>query len=87
METELAYFLTPPDFVPTGKSTCVIVTFSNKDWFSDWEEDKVKKRGQVYENLKSVFVDQIWTQVLRHFPHLEDKVRYKTGERFSAVLN
>nr|XP_002122272.2 all-trans-retinol 13,14-reductase [Ciona intestinalis] len=62
-----------------NKSSCVVVTFANLKWFADWEKDSVKKRGNVYENLKKVFVDQVWNQVLHNFPHLEGKVLHMEG--------
>jgi len=57
-----------------GKSTCVIVIFVNADWFGDWKEERVQKRDQVYESRKSICVDQVWKQVVRHFPVLENRV-------------
>uniref|UniRef100_H2Z8M0 Amine oxidase domain-containing protein n=1 Tax=Ciona savignyi TaxID=51511 RepID=H2Z8M0_CIOSA len=57
-----------------NKSSCVVVTFSNLDWFSEWQEDGVKKRGKVYNDLKMTFVNQIWKQVTHSFPRLEGKV-------------
>ncbi|XP_076820547.1 all-trans-retinol 13,14-reductase-like [Clavelina lepadiformis] len=62
-----------------GKSTCVVVTFSSLSWFEEWKDADVKKRGAVYNNLKSSFVNQAWKQVLVHFPHLEDKVESLEG--------
>ena len=62
-----------------GKSTCIVVTLSSLAWFEEWKDEKVKKRGIVYDNLKSTFVNQAWTQVLERFPRLRDKVDYIKG--------
>ena len=45
-----------------GKSTCVVVTFSSLSWFEEWKDADVKKRGAVYNNLKSSFVNQAHMQ-------------------------
>jgi len=57
-----------------GKSNAAIVTFSNLKWFKQWEQDNVKRRGLVYDDLKQAFVDQAWSQITRLFPNLKDKV-------------
>ncbi|XP_039261949.2 all-trans-retinol 13,14-reductase-like isoform X1 [Styela clava] len=58
------------------KSVCVIVTFASWEWFKQWKEDRVMKRGIVYQNLKQAFQDRIWSQVTQLFPQLEGKVEY-----------
>ncbi len=35
-----------------GKSTAAIVTLSNWDWFKDWKDKGVKKRGDDYTEIK-----------------------------------
>ena len=59
-----------------NKSTCIIITLSSMSWFKDWCDDKVKKRGAIYDGLKSTFVSQAWSQVLDKFPQLKDKVEF-----------
>lgn len=59
-----------------GKSTCALVTFSNIEWFREWDDQPVRKRGNEYLDLKTSFGQQAWKQVLKLFPHLEDKVEY-----------
>jgi len=56
-----------------GKSSCIIITLSSLSWFEEWKDEKVKKRGSVYNGLKSSFTNQAWTQVLEKFPQLENK--------------
>jgi len=57
-----------------GKSTCVVVSFSKYEWFADWENNQCKRRGQEYEEVKEAFADQAWSQVVKLFPQLKDKV-------------
>nr|XP_039257948.1 all-trans-retinol 13,14-reductase-like [Styela clava] len=59
-----------------GKSVCVIVTLLNWEWFEEWEHERVKKRGPVYENLKKSFQDKMLKLMLNIHPHLEDKIEY-----------
>jgi len=63
-----------------GKSTCAIVTFSNYEWFKEWAVKPCHKRGPEYDGIKNAFGEQAWSQVLKLFPHLKDKVAYmETG--------
>ena len=57
-----------------GKSTCIVVTLSALPWFNEWKEEKTGSRGAVYNNLKTTFMNQAWSQVLNRFPELKDKV-------------
>ncbi|KAM6035018.1 all-trans-retinol 13,14-reductase isoform 2-T2 [Theristicus caerulescens] len=42
-----------------GKSTLAIVTFAKYEWFEEWKDKQVNKRGDDYEELKKTFVDTI----------------------------
>ena len=57
-----------------GKCACTVVSFGNWDWFSEWEDSTLNKRGAEYENLKKQFAEQMWSQVLALYPQLKDKV-------------
>ena len=57
-----------------NKTTCAVVTFASMSWFEEWKDEKVKKRGTTYQNLKSTLIDQTWKQVVKIFPQLKDKV-------------
>lgn len=59
-----------------GKSVCVVVTFSNWEWFQEWNDNRVMKRGHVYQDLKRTFQDRAWQQILKLFPQFEGKVEY-----------
>ena len=73
--------------VVSGKSVCTVVTLANWDWFKDWENDKVTKRGDDYDRIKNSIRDRMWEQVLAFFPHLEDKVEntYTPMLRFTPL--
>uniref|UniRef100_UPI00358FEBBE all-trans-retinol 13,14-reductase isoform X1 n=1 Tax=Myxine glutinosa TaxID=7769 RepID=UPI00358FEBBE len=59
-----------------GVSTMAVVSISRNDWFSEWSSGKVRKRGDEYEALKGAFGQLILDQVIKIFPHLEDKIEY-----------
>lgn len=58
----------------SDKSTCLIITLSKYDWYSRWEEEKVKKRGEDYDGLKNAIGKQMWNQCIQLFPKLEGRV-------------
>jgi all-trans-retinol 13,14-reductase len=59
-----------------NKSTCIVITFGNFEWFSEWESSRVKHRGTAYEDLKKKIGDILWKQTLASFPQLQDKVEF-----------
>jgi len=59
-----------------GKSTCAIVTLANWDWFKQWQDKSVKKRGDDYEEIKQSIGHQMIEQVCQLFPQLTDKILY-----------
>jgi len=59
-----------------GKSVCTTVTLANWEWFSQWEKERVLKRGEDYESVKMAIGRKMWEQVLAIFPQLADKVEY-----------
>uniref|UniRef100_A0A8C0B4K7 All-trans-retinol 13,14-reductase n=1 Tax=Buteo japonicus TaxID=224669 RepID=A0A8C0B4K7_9AVES len=62
-----------------GKSTLAIVTFTKYEWFEEWKDEKVKKRGDDYEELKKTFVDTIMQVVFKLYPRIEDRIEYISG--------
>lgn len=58
-----------------GKSTLAIVTFAKYEWFEEWKDEPVNKRGDAYEDLKKTFVDAVMEVVFKLYPNIEDKVR------------
>ena len=57
------------------KSTCLVITLCPYRWFAEWEDGKVKHRGDEYEGYKKQFQQNLWEQTCQTFPQLEDKVR------------
>jgi len=51
------------------------VTFAKYEWFEEWKDEQVKKRGDDYEDLKKAFVDAIMQVVFKLYPRIEDRVR------------
>ncbi|XP_071585383.1 all-trans-retinol 13,14-reductase [Heliangelus exortis] len=62
-----------------GKSTLSIVTFAKYEWFEEWEDREVHRRGEEYEGLKQSFVGAIMQEVFKLYPGIEDKVEYLSG--------
>ncbi|KAK3740160.1 hypothetical protein QZH41_014090, partial [Actinostola sp. cb2023] len=58
------------------KSTCTIVSFAPFEWFQQWEDKRVMKRGEDYEELKHRIGRRMWEQTCRHFPQLKDKEEF-----------
>ncbi|KAM6369617.1 LOW QUALITY PROTEIN: all-trans-retinol 13,14-reductase [Pluvialis apricaria] len=62
-----------------GKSTLAIVTFAKYEWFEEWKDKQVNKRGDDYEELKKTFVDAIMQAVFKLYPRIEDRIEYISG--------
>ncbi|NXS55151.1 RETST reductase, partial [Brachypteracias leptosomus] len=62
-----------------GKSTVAIVTFAKYEWFEEWKDKPVHKRGDDYEDLKKTFVDAIMQTVFKLYPRIEDRIEYISG--------
>ncbi|KAM6232089.1 all-trans-retinol 13,14-reductase isoform 1-T1 [Spheniscus humboldti] len=62
-----------------GKSTLAIVTFAKYEWFEEWKDKQVNKRGDDYEELKKTFVDTIMQAVFKLYPRIEDRIEYISG--------
>uniref|UniRef100_A0A670JW47 All-trans-retinol 13,14-reductase n=1 Tax=Podarcis muralis TaxID=64176 RepID=A0A670JW47_PODMU len=57
-----------------GKSTLIVLTAAKYEWFEEWKEEKVSKRGAVYEAFKNSFVDNIMDTVLKVYPQIKDQI-------------
>uniref|UniRef100_A0A3Q2TMG1 Putative all-trans-retinol 13,14-reductase n=1 Tax=Fundulus heteroclitus TaxID=8078 RepID=A0A3Q2TMG1_FUNHE len=57
-----------------GKSCMTLLTMARYEWFEDWEETKVGKRGQEYLDLKNNMAQELLEWALTIFPQLRDKV-------------
>ncbi|KAK2513920.1 Retsat [Columba livia] len=62
-----------------GKSTISILTFAKYEWFEEWKDEQVNKRGDDYEDLKKAFVDVIMQAVFKLYPRIEDRIEYISG--------
>ncbi|CAM9757981.1 unnamed protein product [Bubo scandiacus] len=62
-----------------GKSTLAIVSFAKYEWFEEWKDKQVNKRGDDYEELKKTFVDAIMQAVFKLYPRIEDRIEYISG--------
>lgn len=51
------------------------MTFAKYEWFEEWKDEPVNKRGDDYEDLKKTFVDAVMEVVFKLYPNIEDKVR------------
>uniref|UniRef100_A0A8B9FAF4 All-trans-retinol 13,14-reductase n=1 Tax=Amazona collaria TaxID=241587 RepID=A0A8B9FAF4_9PSIT len=59
-----------------GKSTLIVVTFARYEWFEEWKDKQVHKRGDDYEELKQTFVDTIMQTVFKLYPRIKDRIEY-----------
>jgi len=59
-----------------GKSTAAIVTLANWNWFKDWKDKGVKKRGDDYTEIKEAIGHQMIEQTCKLFPQIRDKIDY-----------
>ncbi|KAH0623217.1 hypothetical protein JD844_031283 [Phrynosoma platyrhinos] len=57
-----------------GKSTLIILAVAKYEWFEEWKEEKVTKRGLAYESVKNSFVDSIMEIVFKVYPHIKNKI-------------
>ncbi|XP_023348959.1 putative all-trans-retinol 13,14-reductase isoform X2 [Eurytemora carolleeae] len=60
----------------SDKSTLALVTLANWEWFKDWKDKGVKKRGDAYKELKDCIGHQMVEHTLKLFPELRDKIDY-----------
>ncbi len=59
-----------------GRSTIEIITMGHYDNFSKWKNDKWRKRGEAYEELKEKIAVRMLEKLYNHMPHLKGKVDY-----------
>ncbi|XP_009578985.1 PREDICTED: all-trans-retinol 13,14-reductase, partial [Fulmarus glacialis] len=62
-----------------GKSTLSVVTFAKYEWFEEWKDKQVNKRGDEYEELKTTFVDSVMEAVFKLYPRIKDRIEYMSG--------
>ncbi|XP_038836277.1 all-trans-retinol 13,14-reductase-like [Salvelinus namaycush] len=59
-----------------GKSCMTLLTMAKFEWFEDWKDTKINKRGSNYEDLKMSMAKELLDWALVIFPQLRDKVVY-----------
>ncbi|XP_052467048.1 inactive all-trans-retinol 13,14-reductase [Carassius gibelio] len=60
-----------------GKSCMTILTMVNYEWFEDWKDTRVRKRGDDYHSYKMRFGNSLFEWACKHFPKLRDKLVYQ----------
>ena len=59
-----------------GKTTCTVITLAAYEWFERWENERVMKRGEEYEEIKHRIGKRIWEQTCKLFPQIRDRVEF-----------
>ncbi|CAL4063563.1 unnamed protein product, partial [Meganyctiphanes norvegica] len=59
-----------------GKTTVAIVSLMPYEWLQEFENGKVKKRGDDYESYKKIFGHKLVEQTCRLFPTIRDHIDY-----------
>ncbi|XP_069475033.1 all-trans-retinol 13,14-reductase-like isoform X2 [Ambystoma mexicanum] len=57
-----------------GRSTLAVLTFAPYEWFEEWKDENVKKRGVEYDGLKNTFANSMIETVTKLFPNIQDKI-------------
>uniref|UniRef100_A0AAY4CLG2 Amine oxidase domain-containing protein n=1 Tax=Denticeps clupeoides TaxID=299321 RepID=A0AAY4CLG2_9TELE len=57
-----------------GKSCMTILAMVNYEWFEEWKDMTVRKRGDDYMEYKMRFANKLFDWACLHFPKLRDKV-------------
>jgi hypothetical protein len=60
--------------IVSGKSVCTVIAPAKWEWFQQWQDERVKKRGEDYDAIKTAIARRMWDHVLAIYPHLADKV-------------
>ena len=68
-----------------NKTTVAIVTLANWEWYSQWQDGQVKKRGDEYEEIKEAIGHKMIEQTCKLFPQIRDKIDFT--EIASPVTN
>lgn len=52
-----------------------ILTMVKYEWFEEWKDTSVRKRGDEYYNYKMRFANNLFDWACTLFPNIKDKVR------------
>uniref|UniRef100_A0A8C5MSZ7 All-trans-retinol 13,14-reductase n=1 Tax=Leptobrachium leishanense TaxID=445787 RepID=A0A8C5MSZ7_9ANUR len=57
-----------------GKSTLTALSFARYEWFKEWKNKKVQKRGEDYESVKNIFAEAMLEKTIQLFPQIKDQI-------------
>ncbi|XP_076154996.1 inactive all-trans-retinol 13,14-reductase-like [Alosa pseudoharengus] len=60
-----------------GKSCMTILGMVNYEWFEEWKDTTVRKRGDDYTEYKMRFANNLFNWACEHFPKLKDKLVFQ----------
>ncbi|XP_012693600.2 inactive all-trans-retinol 13,14-reductase [Clupea harengus] len=60
-----------------GKSCMTILTMVKYEWFEEWKDSAVRKRGDDYMTYKMRFATNLFNWACLHFPKLKDKLVFQ----------
>lgn len=60
-----------------------ILTMVNYEWFEEWKDTTVRKRGDDYYNYKMRFANNLFDWACTLFPKIKDKVGLVTRHHIS----
>nr|XP_055032789.1 inactive all-trans-retinol 13,14-reductase [Misgurnus anguillicaudatus] len=60
-----------------GKSCMTILTMVNYEWFEEWKDTKVRKRGDDYYTYKMRYANYLFDWACKHFPKLREKLVFQ----------
>jgi len=58
------------------KSTIEMITLAPYEWFTKWEDERWKHRGEDYEAYKEELSQRLLKELYKQFPQLEGKIDY-----------
>ncbi|MGH0131862.1 UNVERIFIED_CONTAM: hypothetical protein FKN15_047965 [Acipenser sinensis] len=59
-----------------GKSCMTLLTMARYEWFEEWQDSQVKKRGDDYESYKMSIANVLISWATEIFPQLKDKIEF-----------
>uniref|UniRef100_A0A8C6SBK7 Si:ch1073-13h15.3 n=1 Tax=Neogobius melanostomus TaxID=47308 RepID=A0A8C6SBK7_9GOBI len=60
-----------------GKSCMTILTMVKYEWFEEWKDAAVRKRGDEYYNYKMRFANNLFEWACKLFPKIKDKLVFQ----------
>ncbi|XP_036429269.1 inactive all-trans-retinol 13,14-reductase [Colossoma macropomum] len=60
-----------------GKTCMTILTMVNYEWFEEWKDTTVKKRGDDYMDYKMRFANNLFDWACMYFPKLREKLVFQ----------